>query len=129
VTKKTKKTKKLPEGFDYVSSDEQRDGASLRASKRDWRALLSERRENDTYEDLEKIERAAASTAKTADTRNDAQHCMVEAKQGAAPNPYSPTLPGVVRRCVARGVQHCAAMVDEELRGAAVNKCVATRPI
>jgi hypothetical protein len=26
-------------------------------------------------------------------------------------------LPSVARRCVARGVQHCAAMVDEELRG------------
>jgi hypothetical protein len=30
--------------------------------------------------------------------------------------PCSPTLPCVARRCVARGVQHCAAMVDEELR-------------
>ena len=25
-------------------------------------------------------------------------------------------LPSVARRCVARGVQHCAAMVDEELK-------------
>jgi hypothetical protein len=48
-----------------------------------------------------------------------AQRCVAQhGRDGARciARPCSPTLPSVARRCVARGVQHCAAMVDEELR-------------
>src|SRR5258708_37112134 len=65
----TRKAKAKPaDDFDYVLEKDEEAITPLRARKRDWRALLETLRSNETYEDLEKIERDA-DVAKTADAR------------------------------------------------------------